>query len=163
MTSVDSRIRTMSTDAHPSQPLEITTSVPKTVNGAPSVPSSSKIISTSPAEKSDSWSTEPNDSTSSNLNLQSSQISLCQPSSCNASSAQPSSSQVSCQPSSSNTQPVASCSLSSEPSLNQPLSATDTKVVELLRSEVDRLKKELCSSQEILAKMQEREKILRNR
>lgn len=162
-TYTDSRIRTMSTDAHPSQPLEITTSVPKTVNGAPSGPSSSKIISTSPVEKSDSWSTEPNDSTSSDLNLQSSQISLCQPSPCNASSAQPSSSHVSCQPSSSNTEPVASCSLSSEPSLSQPVSTADTKVVEQLRSEVDRLKKELCTSQEILAKMQEREKILRNR
>lgn len=163
VTSVDSRSRTMSTDAHPTL-LEIMTSVPKTVNGAPSVPSSSKIASTSPAEITDSRSAEPNGCMSSDSLLQSSQMSLCQPVSCSSSSsAQPSSSQVLGQLSS-DTEPVASCSFTSESSLSQPLSAAaDTKDVELLRSEVDRLKKELSTSREILAKMQEREKILRNR
>lgn len=51
----------------------------------------------------------------------------------------------------------------SEPALGQATTSSDSKVIEDLQKEVDRLKKKLSVSQEMLSKMQEREKQLRNR
>lgn len=53
-----------------------------------------------------------------------------------------------------------SCSV---PSLGRPPTTSDSKVIEALQTEVDRLRKELSVSQEVIGKMQEREKQLRNR
>lgn len=61
------------------------------------------------------------------------------------------------------TDPFSGQSSLSGPTLGQVTTSSDSKVIEDLQKEVDRLKKKLSVSQEMLGKMQEREKQLRNR